>query len=252
MVVETTLAMGVHIEYVETNASWYRDAPSARDILSSLKGRGLTTLLISISPFHNEFIPFNRVKGVIEACKDVRMQIFPWIGDFYGEIDRFEGARPHPLSEYEATYGQGYLRGLPSRYWIHFGGRALATFARVFGLKPCGDILSGNSGGCNELMGVTHFHFDLFGNYVPGLCAGLSIHRDDLGARFSPREYPLLDVLYNEGIQGLFDLVSAQYGFIPAQGYMSKCHLCHDLRKYLLFSGKHTFKELQPRGFYAG
>ena len=114
MVVKTSLAMGVRIEYVETNSSWYRDGPSARKILSSLKESGLTTLLISMSPFHNEYIPFFKVKGVIEACQDVGMHVFPWILDFYEEIDAFEDGKTHNISEYEARYGPGYLKGLPA------------------------------------------------------------------------------------------------------------------------------------------
>ncbi|MFC1581103.1 radical SAM protein [Thermodesulfobacteriota bacterium] len=250
MVVETTLAMGVGIEYVETNSSWFKDGSSARNILSSLKERGLSTLLISMSPFHNEYIPFFKVKGVIAACQDVGIHVFPWIMDFYEEIDAFEETKTHSISEYEARYGQGYLEGLPSRYWIHFGGRALQTFAPVLGATSCEKILSSNRHGCDELMGVSHFHFDLFGNYIPGLCSGLAIQRDDLGGMVSDEKYPLLHTLYHKGIGGLFEFVSREHGFSPAPQYMSKCHLCIDLRRHLFQRGKNRFIELQPEGFY--
>lgn len=59
----------VHIEYVETNSSWYRDLDSTADILAALAKTGLSTILISISPFHNEHIPFYKVRGTIEACR---------------------------------------------------------------------------------------------------------------------------------------------------------------------------------------
>ncbi|MBW1944138.1 MAG: radical SAM protein [Deltaproteobacteria bacterium] len=250
MVVETSLATGMRIEYVETNSSWFRDGPSARKILSSLKESGLTTLLISMSPFHNEYIPFFKVKGVIEACQDVGMHVFPWILDFYEEIDAFEDGKTHSISEYEAKYGRGYLIGLPARYWIHFGGRALQTFAPALGATPCEKILSSSSQGCDELLGVSHFHFDLFGNYIPGLCSGLAIQRDDLGGVVSEDEYPLLHTLYHKGIGGLFEFVSQEYAFAPAPQYISKCHLCHDLRRHVVEKSGKIFKELQPKGFY--
>lgn len=249
-VVETVCALGVQIEYVETNSSWYRDKDSACEVLSSLQESGLSTLLVSISPFHNEHIPFYKVKGVIEACRTVNMHIFPWIMDFYADIDAFDDGDKHPMEEYTDKYGPEYLRKLPSRYWIHFGGRALETFSNVLGMRPYQEILSSNQGGCIELYNVSHFHLDLFGNYIPGLCSGLSIHRDDLGHEVPPEKYPLLHMLFFKGITGLFDLISGEHGFRPSERYLSKCHLCLDLRRHLVLDRGSAYAELQPLAFY--
>jgi hypothetical protein len=249
-VVEAVNALGVHIEYVETNSSWYKDRDSTCQILSSLKESGLSTLLISISPFHNEHIPFYKVKGVIEACRTVNMNIFPWIMDFYGDIDAFDDKHKHSIEEYTNRYGSEYLGELPSRYWIHFGGRALKTFSNILRMMPYQEILSSNQGGCFELGNVSHFHFDLFGNYIPGLCSGLSIHRDDLGHEVSPEKYALLHTLYFKGITGVFDLISAEHGFKPSERYLSKCHLCFDLRRHLVLEWGAPYAELQPLAFY--
>jgi hypothetical protein len=250
MVVETAHSLGVQIEYVETNSSWYRDEDSACEVLSSLKDRGLSTLLISISPFHNEHIPFYKVKGVIDACKAVQLNVFPWILDFFPEIDALDDKGTHAMDEYQDTYGPNYLRKLPSRYWIHFGGRAVKTFADVFGTMDYQKILSSNKGGCTELLNTDHFHFDLFGNYIPGLCSGIAIYRDDMGHEISAERYPLIHILFHEGIRGLYDLVYSKYAFKPSHGYMSKCHLCLDLRRYLVVDQGMTHTELQPRAFY--
>jgi hypothetical protein len=251
MVIETVRSTGVGIEYVETNSSWYRDGNSACRILSSLRKRGLTTLLISMSPFHNEHIPFHKVKGVIGACNEVNMNVFPWISDFYAEIDAFDDMSPHAISEYVNRYGRDYLKRLPDRYWIHFGGRAIKTFANIFEIRPYQDILSSGNGGCVELLDVSHFHFDLFGNYIPGLCSGLAIHNNDLGNEVAQIKYPILHVLFHKGVSGLFDFVTNRYNFKPLEGYMSKCHLCLDLRMYLVLATETVFKELQPKGFYS-
>ena len=250
MVVETAQSLGVHIEYVETNSSWYRDEDSACEVLASLKERGLATLLISMSPFHNEHIPFSKVKGVIQACKAVQINIFPWIMDFFAEIDAFDDKRTHTMEEYQNRYGNDYLRRLPSRYWIHLGGRALKSFASLFQTMTHEAILSSNEGGCKELLAVNHFHFDLFGNYIPGLCSGLSIHRDDLGQEISGEKYPILHVLFNDGIRGLFDLTSRQYGFQPSESYISKCHLCFDLRRHIVLDRGMASRDLRPTAFY--
>jgi len=135
MVVEVVRSMSVNIEYVETNSSWFKERESALEVLSTLREKGLSTLLISMSPFHNEHVPFYKVKGVIEACKEAKIDVFPWISQFYPEIDAFDDRTTHTLTVYESKYGEDYLARIPSRYWIHFGGRALKTFARFYGTK---------------------------------------------------------------------------------------------------------------------
>jgi hypothetical protein len=250
MVVEMVRSMSVNIEYVETNSSWFKGGESALEILSALREKGLSTLLISMSPFHNEHVPFYRVKGVIEACKEAKINVFPWISQFYPEIDAFDDRTTHALSVYESKYGENYLARMPSRYWIHFGGRALKTFAMVYGTKDYGDIVSSNQGGCSELLDVSHFHIDLFGNYIPGLCSGLAIRYHDLGERLVREEYPFLTTLYQSGIGGFFDLAKREYGFKPSREYLSKCDLCFDIRYYLTMEMGVNSKELQPSGYY--
>ena len=250
MVIEETRSLGVTIDYVETNSSWFKGREKAVKTLHSLKERGLSTLLISMSPFHNEHIPFFKVKGVIEACREANMNIFPWISEFYPEIDEFDDRATHGLSEYVAKYGGDYLGRIPSRYWIHFGGRALKTFAEIFDTKDYGDILSANKGGCRELLDVSHFHFDLYGNYIPGLCSGLAIRCEDVGSGLPATEYPFLSTLFREGIAGFFELATNEYGYKPSGEYLFKCDLCFDIRKYLVLQVGVSSRELQPKGFY--
>jgi hypothetical protein len=241
---------GVQVEYVETNSSWFTGPEAAADLLTDLRNLGLDTLLISISPFHNEYIPFSKVKGVIAACRGAGMTAFPWINDFYREVEALGDREPHRLSEYAARYGAEYLRRLPSRYWIHFGGRALMTFGEVLETRDCAALLAQNPRGCTELLDVRHFHLDLFGHYIPGLCSGLAIRRDDLGAPLDPERHPFLTTLFNGGIQGLLELAGRGHGFRAAARYLSKCHLCLDIRRFLVLERQLTYPELQPRAFY--
>jgi hypothetical protein len=242
--------LGIGVEYVETNSSWFKDPESARATLSALKRRGLSTLLVSMSPFHNEYIPFFKVKEVIKACRDCGIGVFPWISDFYDEIDAFDDTVPHRMDEYRSRFGDDYLRRLPTRYWIHPGGRSLATYAHVLARIPLGEMLASCAGGCPELLDVTHFHLDLFSNYIPGLCSGMAIEREDLGRPLSPAEYPLLTTLFRSGIKGLLDHATIDFGFKPESGYTSKCHLCFHIRRYLVSECHHESRELQPRQHY--
>jgi hypothetical protein len=190
------------------------------------------------------------VKGVIQACKEAQINVFPWIVQFYPEIDAFDDRTTHRLSVYKSKYGEDYLARIPSRYWIHFGGRALKTFAKVYGTKDYRDIVSVSKGGCSELLDVSHFHIDLFGNYIPGLCSGLAIRYEDLGESLAKEEYPFLTTLYQGGIENFLHLVKSDYRFEPSREYLSKCDLCFDIRYYLTMEMGVDSKELQPRGYY--
>lgn len=251
-VLELAREAQVRVEYVETNSSWYRDQESARAILSALKAAGLSSLLISISPFHNEFVPFHKVKGVSAACLRVGISALPWVKAFYREIDCFDDQTPHRLSEYEEKFGADYLSRIPSRYWIHFGGRALATFRAALQTHEWRRIVEANGRGCRELQDVSHFHLDLHGTYIPGLCTGLGIRREDLGRPLDPGRYPILTTLHATGIQGLLELAAGRFGYRPEGRYLSKCDLCFDIRRHLIAVGFSDAGELQPRWIYEG
>jgi len=240
---------GMHIDYVETNSSWYKDHGSACLLLEDLKKASLSRLLVSISPFHNEHIPFSKVKGVVAACQDTGIGVFPWISDFFNEIDRFPDDEPHDLSQYEEVFGQDYVRRVFQRYWIHPGGRALWAFQDQYAQKSA-ETITQDSTPCIELENTSHFHFDLYENYIPGLCSGIQIHAKDMGAPLSPEKYPYLHVLYNRGIQGFYKIAAQEFGFIPKETYANKCHLCLDIRRYLTAEKELETNEFGPKDFY--
>lgn len=240
----------VSVEYVETNSSWYRNHDDACTILAALADRGLSTLLVSMSPFHNEHIPFYKVKGVIDACHVTGISVFPWIAAFIPDISVFDETTTHALEEYQEYFGKQYLENLPRRYWISPGGRALETFGNLFREKTLGKLKS-ESRGCGELADVNHFHIDLYGNYVPGLCSGLSVKREDLGTPLDKHEYPIISRLYSQGIGGLVSHAEKNYGFRTSrETYASKCALCYEIRRFLVIDKGVTSKELQPGGHY--
>jgi hypothetical protein len=239
----------IAIDYIETNSSWFKDKESAQDLLKEYKSYGLKTLLLSMSPFHNEFIPFEKVKGVMDACRSAGINIFPWVPEFVGEIESFDLTKRHSLMEYTEKYGKTYLQEIPLRYWIQYGGRALQTFSDVLPMKSTETIVKYNTS-CRELSDTSHFHVDLFGNYIPGLCAGLSIYIEDLPNVLNKDKYPIITTLYEKGTAGLLDLAVNDYGFIPKETYLNKCHLCFEIRKYLAVEKKINSIELQPLEFY--
>ena len=236
VVLESAADLGVSLEYVETNCSWYKDNKSAEDILSVLGQQGLHTLLVSISPFHNEHIPFFKVKGVIEAAESTGVGIFPWVTDFVPDLSEFDPQKTHSLAEFREVFGSNYLLQVLKRYWIHMGGRALNTYRPLMGQKTFQQILDQSSPNCyGELSNTSHFHIDLFGNYIPGLCSGLSIAIEDLGRPLIDETYPILTTLCRHGIPKLVKMAEDSVGYFPQkERYINKCDLCTEVRTFLV------------------
>lgn len=252
-VLEAAEREGVKIDYVETNASWFKDPDSARALLAGLKEKGLRTLLVSISPFHNERIPFKKTEGAMAAAEAVGISVFPWISDFLADLSTLDPERPHSLAEYQDRFGRNYIRQILERYWIHFGGRALETFRPLLPTKAPEALIRQREGrSCRDrLLDTTHFHIDLYGKFIPGLCSGLSVAGEDLGSPLSRKRYPILNILSEAGVAGLWQWARDAYGFEPMRkAYLNSCDLCTEIRAFLVRSGYRESRELEPAEFY--
>lgn len=115
--------------------------------------------------------------------------------------------------------------------------------AEVFFPMPCQPLIIRN----------WHNHFDNYGNFMTGFCGGITPgnwHELDeiLKKGIELYTYPVLGYLVNNDMEGLFRFAE-ELGFeeLP-EGYLSKCDLCIDIRKYLV--SQDDFDELQPKEFY--
>ncbi len=248
-ILEAAQENGIGIDYVETNASWHNSAEHTGIILRNLHKHGVDTLLISMDPFHNEHIPFRKVKDLIRVCHANRMQVFPWKGEFFGELEEMGDQTTHSLEEWESRYGKGYKINLIKRYGLGMKGRDLETYKPSMAQIPLPDILK-NATPCKELAGAAHFHLDLHGNFIPQSCPGLSIHFSDLAEGVNRSKYPLISRLYEEGIGALFSYASKQHGYVPNDCYVNKCDLCRDIRKFLVLDKALQLADAMPRGHY--
>jgi hypothetical protein len=48
----------------------------------------------------------------------------------------------------------------------------------------------------------------------------------------------------------LLDYAASHHGFKPVDAYISKCHLCLEIRSHLVLQKEVRVPELQPIGFY--
>jgi hypothetical protein len=98
-----------------------------------------------------------------------------------------------------------------------------------------------------------HIHIDNYHNYIPGFCSGLSLgDARDMRSIFKGidlKSRPILRALATD-IRNLFDFGRGEFGYKErVDGYVSKCHLCFDIRKHIAGQTR-EFKELSPRELY--
>jgi organic radical activating enzyme len=148
----------MHIVYLETNSSWYKNHDQAVSIIKHLQKLGLDTLLLSVDPFHNEFIDFDKVKGVMRACDETDMGTFLWQRKYHKYIDDM-GSGKHTLSEYNKKYGDVFIENVVMSYGMSANGRAINLLSKFIEKRSLSDVLSDS---CPELAVADDFHIDLY------------------------------------------------------------------------------------------
>ena len=243
------------VEYLETNGSFL--ATDTISKLEALKNAGLDCLLLSISPFHNEFTPVREVKRMVHDIVSVFGQrgIFPWHPGFLRFLEKVSVEDTIPLETYFNVFSPSeILYQLTSVMYIHPGGRGAYLLAKHLPCHPPDVLLHED---CEaSLRSSVHAHIDYNGNYLTGFCSGLRIGKQtgfDLNKLYKEgvilSHYPLLDILVNKGLKGLYEL-GRKEGYVPQpQGYVSPCHLCLDVRLHL-YLHVDRYEELYPSFFY--
>ena len=241
---EKARQLGIPSVFVETNGFWCREDTTTREKMQALKEAGLHGILISANPFILERIPFERTARAVRIAQEVFGHNAIVYQEFF--FQQFQqmgltGTLPFEAYVQRAGYGLRYAELLP-------GGRVSYKLAHLFRRYPASRFFGLS---CQaELIREWHVHVDNYGNFVPGFCGGLSLGdaRDlpalcrgiDLDRR------PVLKALLTD-LQDLYRLGLA-YGYQEREGYISKCHLCLDIRRHLARHG--DFAELQPAVFY--
>lgn len=239
----------VSVDYLETNASWYRGRERTEAQLRRLMEAGLDTLMVSISPYHAAYVPLDKMLGVLSACYNVDLPSFTWMDKFAPELNCMGARETHGYADFAAQFGEDYWRALPGRYGLTLNGRALYTHLSELPRHPV-ERIQGVDAGCVELGSAHHFHVDPERRYIPGSCTGLALALEALDRPVREEAYPLVTLLYQRGVGALYRLCVREYGFVPdPAGYASKCHLCLSLRAHLV-KRRLPFAELHPLEYY--
>ena len=239
--------------FVETNCSWCTDDYIVEDRLTLLKEKGLKGILISVNPFFLEYVPFERTKRAVKIAEEIfGDNLFVYQLDYY---NRFLEMALHGIITFDEYLKFEKASDFAKNVEFFMTGRAPYRLkknmedvyhkykAEIFYKTPCRP----------DFLRSWHNHFDNYGNFIPGYCGGLTLgswnDMDDLiNEGISLKNHPILGFLVHEDIKGLLNFAK-DFGYIECrEGYYSKCHVCVDVRKFLVDKG--DFKELSPKEFY--
>lgn len=253
-VIELAVEQGVPLSYLETNGAWCSNIERAKQGFRRMRDAGLHMVLISASMFHNEFIPFKRTRIAVQAATEIfgPQNLIIWLPNLYqalGQLGDEENKRT--LEKFCEKAGLSTrMDHLPHLYNLIPAGRAARALracyrahnAKAYQFASC----------MNELMSVSHFHIDLFECLFTGLCPGIAPgDLTNLHPEMDMNSAPIFYTLCQSGPYGLMGMAIRDYGFEEdPQGYVSKCDLCQEVRRFLFKTG--DFYELRPAEFYEG
>ena len=248
--VEVAHKLGIPSTFVETNCYWCINDEITRKKLKLLKEKGLKGILISVNPFYLEYVPFERTERGIRISQEVFGEnVMVYQLEYYFQFKKLNIRKKIKLKDYLKLITNEVLA---KNVELFLMGRAAFKLKDLypkypsdyFFTQPCSPPFIRN----------WHNHFDNYGNYIPGYCAGISLGNSQnldrlLKEGVDLNKHPVLKFLINQDFMGLFKFAK-DYGYQELQeGYVSKCHLCLDIRKYLV--AKKEFEELKPKEFYA-
>jgi hypothetical protein len=242
--VETAERLGIPSTFVETNGFWCREAETTREKLRALKDAGLDGILLSANPFILEGIPFERTARAVSVGREVfGANAIVYQRFFYDQFTGLGLRGTLAFDEYleRAGYGLQYVE-------LFANGRVPYKLAHLYQHHPARRFFGAS---CRrELIRDWHIHVDNYCNFVPGYCGGLSLgdarELDAICGGIDLDALPVLKALLTD-LADLYHL-GRERGYVEREGYISKCHLCIDVRRHLARHG--DFAELKPGAFY--
>jgi hypothetical protein len=178
-------------------------------------------VFFSADAYHQEFVPIEYVRIGIEAARIV-----------FGE-------KNIPIRHerfVESPQDVSHIPLAARQTGECMSGRAAEALAQYLERKP---IESFNGVNCEHELHphqMEQVHLDPNGLVFPSKCAGIifvNAKERSLSEAMESGEYshnPIMDILVHDGPVGLLKL-SGKHGYIPTEGYVSKCHLCYEVRK---------------------
>jgi len=208
----------------------------AREWLSALAEAGMRQLAISADPYHQEFIPAERVRLLYTVARDVlpsggvRARRWRWLQS------------PQDVATMSENERKSLFQSTLERYPERMIGRAAEELASLARRVPIGEV--SDDGCAKALLASGHVHVDPEGWVYPGTCAGIALGRataerplDELLCGWRVGDWPRIALLAAGGPKRLLDEAERDGFEADPAGYAGKCHLCWSVRRHRVQSG---------------
>jgi len=125
---------GIGVDYIETNAFWTKEEPIIRERLSKLKSLGVTTIMVSVDPFHIEFVPLERPIRLCQIMNDMGFDYFIWQDRYLRRFLRLgiDKSKTYTQEELQEILGKDYITDTASEYGLGMNGRALTIAEEIY------------------------------------------------------------------------------------------------------------------------
>jgi len=234
--------------FVETNCFWCVDGETTKMRLRELRDAGLHGVLISVNPFVLERVPFDRTERAIGIAEEIfERNVLVYQEYLYNLFRRLNLKGTLSFEEYLRRAGPSSLNSME----LLPMGRTTYALGYLYRKYPA-EHFFGES--CEEeLTRSWHVHVDNYCNYMAGYCGGISLgDARDLDLIFGGvdlEDKPILNALATD-LKKLYDFGVEEFYYKEMRGgYISKCHLCIDIRRHIA-QQTDEFRELRPREFY--
>jgi len=233
--------------FVETNCFWCINDEIVKEKFLQLHDSGLNGVLLSVNPFILEYVPFERIEKAFKISKKIFGEnVIVYQSFFYKDFKRLGIKNKLSFKEYlqKSPFSLYYMELLPM-------GRAAYQLSYLYKKFPA-KYFFGLS--CHEeLTREWHIHIDNYCNYIPGYCAGISLgdarNLNSLIQGIELHDKPILNALITD-LKNLYEFAVKEFNYKElSDGYISKCHLCVDIRRHIA-NQTDEFKELKPKEFY--
>lgn len=216
------------IRCVQSNGSWCVNDGLARERFTALRDAGLGGMFFSADPFHQQFVPIENVRRGVRIAREV-----------FGEDNVAVGSLEHLDARTMPTVDEHVERLAATSRSPHMVARAARALGDRLRTIPLEDILAMKCSGRNvdlDPSTVWQINVDAYGCVSSWICSGIALG--------NARETPFAEIVSRplaEHPQLVQDLVALgpgamlemaqKHGYRPRDRYVSKCHLCWDIRE---------------------
>jgi len=226
---------------VQTNCSWCSSDEMVERRFGELRDIGMLGMYFSADPYHQEFVPAERVRRAIRIATDIfgADNIVGSGSAVLKNPDELEG-----IARDEGRLGER-VRSVPPR----MVGRAFFALSQYLDERPIPQLVRDRIWGAQwgtencaidfDPDTMMEVHGDPYGNLQTNCGVILGNIRDADISEVMTKDYilrhPIAGILATEGPEGPFSLLklAEEKGYRRREGYAQKCAMCFEVRSFL-------------------